>query len=167
MQYIPFLLVFHITGRCNLSCAYCYANSYVKEDVKLVDAKDVLSQAKNLGSRHVIFTGGESLIHPNFQEIMEYAHELAFDIHLTSNGTLINKKWADELKSMDVKVTISLDGSFPEINDALRGDGTFKKALNAIKILVNHDIYTSMRMTLVKDNVSDVSNYLELAMDMV
>lgn len=165
MQYIPFLLVFHITGRCNLSCAYCYANSYVKEDVKLVDAKDVLSQAKNLGSRHVIFTGGESLIHPNFQEIMEYAHELAFDIHLTSNGTLINKKWADELKSMDVKVTISLDGSFPEINDALRGDGTFKKALNAIKILVNHDIYTSMRMTLVKDNVSDVSNYLELAMD--
>ncbi|BDZ68072.1 radical SAM protein [Methanobacterium ferruginis] len=165
MSYTPFLLVFHITGKCNLNCVYCYADSYENENMKLEDAKDVLNQAENLGSKHVIFTGGESFIHPNFQEIMEYAHELAFDIHITSNGSLINKKWADKLKSMDVKVTISLDGSSSGINDPLRGDGTFEMALNAIKTLVNYDIYTSMRMTLVKDNVSDVSNYLEFAID--
>ncbi|MDI9614584.1 radical SAM protein [Methanothermobacter sp.] len=165
MEYIPFLLVFHITGHCNLKCCYCYANRYKREHVDFDAIKDVLRQSKELGSRHVIFSGGEPLIHPEFHEILEYASELQLGIHITSNGTLLDNETTVKLKSVDAKVTISLDGAFPEINDPLRGPGTFKMAVSAIENLVDNGVYTSMRMTLLKSNLFNVRDYIELAIE--
>lgn len=166
MQFIPFLLVFHITGRCNLECEYCYANKYSKyDDISLDKIKDLLNQAKSLGTRNVIFSGGEPLLHPNIFEILEYAHNLSFMNHITSNGTLINDSNANKLKKYETDLTISLDGSSSKINDSIRGEGTFKKGINAVKILKKNDIYTSLRMTLMKSNMNDVENYLNLAID--
>lgn len=165
MKPIPFLLVFHITGKCNLNCAYCYANSYDKKNMTSKDAKNVLDQANSLGTKHVIFTGGEPFIHEDCHDIMRYTHKLGLKVHITSNGTLIDESWASKLKSIDANVTISLDGSSSQVNDQLRGNKTFEKAINAIDILVDSNIFTSMRMTLVKNNVHDVGNYIELAID--
>ena len=163
MEYTPFLLVFHITGRCNLQCAYCYASSYDRKDLKIEEVQDVLSQAAELGTRHVILSGGEPLLHPDFYEIAEYAKELRLKVHITSNGTMIDEIAAEKLRSLDANVTISIDGSCPEVNDPLRGEGTFSSAINSIDNLINSCVYTSMRMTLVKQNVNDVRNYIELA----
>ena len=163
MEYTPFLLVFHITGRCNLQCVYCYASSYDRADLKIEEVQDVLSQAARLGTRHVILSGGEPLLHPDFYEIAEYAKELRLKVHITSNGTMIDEIAAEKLRSLDVNVTISLDGSCAEVNDPLRGEGTFRLAINSIDNLINSCVYTSMRMTLVKQNVNDVRNYIELA----
>ena len=163
MEYTPFLLVFHITGRCNLQCAYCYASSYDQTDLKTEVVQDVLSQAAELGTRHVILSGGEPLLHPGFYEFAEYANNRRLKVHMTSNGTMIDETAAENLKAQDVNVTISLDGSSPEYNDPLRGAGTFKRAMNSIDNLINSGVYTSMRMTLVKQNVTDVRNYIELA----
>ena len=163
MEYTPFLLVFHITGRCNLQCVYCYASSYDRGDLKIEEVQDVLSQAARLGTRHVILSGGEPLLHPDFYEIAEYAKELRLKVHITSNGTMIDEIAAEKLRSLDVNVTISLDGSCAEANDPLRGEGTFSSAINSIDNLINSCVYTSMRMTLVKQNVNDVRNYIELA----
>jgi radical SAM protein with 4Fe4S-binding SPASM domain len=163
MEYTPFLLVFHITGRCNLQCVYCYASSYDRADLKIEEVQDVLSQAARLGTRHVILSGGEPLLHPDFYEIAEYAKELRLKVHITSNGTMIDEIAAEKLRSLDVNVTISLDGSCAEANDPLRGEGTFSSAINSIDNLINSCVYTSMRMTLVKQNVNEVRNYIELA----
>lgn len=140
MDHVPYLLVLHITGRCNLRCAYCYASSYDKSDLKTETAKNILSQAAKLGSRHVILSGGEALLHPDFYAISEYARSLGINVHLTSNGTLIDENNAKMLKSLDAVVTISLDGSCAEINDPLRGDGTFDSAISSINNLVLRNI---------------------------
>jgi len=164
MKYVPYLLVFHITGRCNLQCAYCYASSYDRTDLEIEEAQDVLSQASKLGTKHVILSGGEPLLHPDFYEIAEYAKELRLKVHITSNGTMIDEIAAKKLKLLDAIVTISLDGSCAEVNDPLRGEGVFRSAINSIDNLVNCGVPTTMRMTLVKYNVSDVRNYIKLAM---
>jgi len=131
--------------------------------LKTETAKNILSQAAKLGSRHVILSGGEALLHPDFYAISEYARSLGINVHLTSNGTLIDENNAKMLKSLDAVVTISLDGSCAEINDPLRGDGTFDSAISSINNLVRCGVTTSMRMTLVKNNVDDVCRYVELA----
>ena len=99
MVYTPFLLVFHITGRCNLQCAYCYASAYDRTDLKIEVVQDVLSQAAELGTRHVILSGGEPLLHPAFYEFAEYANKLPLKVHMTSNGTMIDTIAAENLKS--------------------------------------------------------------------
>ncbi|MEX2704998.1 MAG: radical SAM protein [Candidatus Freyrarchaeum guaymaensis] len=165
MVYTPFLLVFHITGRCNLRCAYCYASPYERIDLTFEEAENVLSQAAGLGTKHVILSGGEALLHPDFYRIAERVNELGMRVHLTSNGTLIDDTVAEKLKSLDAFVTISLDGSRPEVNDPLRGIGTFSSAISAIDTLIKCGVPTSMRMTLVRQNVDDVRNYLDLAIE--
>lgn len=46
MRHTPFLVVLHITGKCNLKCSYCYANQYDPINLKFAYIKDVLEQAK-------------------------------------------------------------------------------------------------------------------------
>lgn len=166
MEFTPFLLVFHITGRCNLNCSYCYASKYSKYgDLSLEKVKEILNQAKDLGTKNVIFSGGEPLLHSEIFKILEYSNNLSLTNHITSNGTLITENTIKELKKYNVDVTISVDGSCKEINDLIRGSGTFDKSIEAIKNLKKNDIYTSLRMTLMKSNYDDVKNYLNLALE--
>ena len=77
MEFTPFLLVFHITGRCNLNCGYCYASKYSKyDDLSLEIIKNILNQAVDLGTKNVIFSGGEPLLHSEIYKILEYSHNL-------------------------------------------------------------------------------------------
>ncbi|WBF09012.1 radical SAM protein [Methanothermobacter thermautotrophicus] len=115
---------------------------------------------KKIGSKNIIFSGGEPLLHPKFYKSLEYGFNRGFEIPVTSNGTFIDEECVNKLKSVDAKVTISIDGSSPKINDSLRGAGTFKKAINAVESLVDSNIYTSMRMTLLKSNLGDLRNYI-------
>lgn len=165
MKFTPFLLVFHITGQCNLNCNYCYANKYSKyRDLSLEKIKNILSQAKNLGTKNVIFSGGEPLLHSNIFKILEYSHNLNLTNHITSNGTIMNKDIIKILKKYNIDMTISIDGPCKEINDIIRGHGTFNKAIKTIQDLKENNIYTSLRMTLMKNNYNDVKNYLDLAL---
>ena len=75
MEFTPFLLVFHITGRCNLNCSYCYASKYSKYgDLSLEKVKEILNQAKDLGTKNIIFSGGEPLLHSEIFKILEYSN---------------------------------------------------------------------------------------------
>jgi len=159
------LLVFHITGKCNLNCKYCYASPYDAINLEDEKVRQLLSDALHLGTKHVILSGGEPFLHPEIHSLMKYANNIGLKIHITSNGTLIDDTNAEFLKSLDAMVTISLDGSCAEINDPIRGEGSYKSAINAIKELTNAKVPTSMRMTLIKDNLHDVKNYIRLALD--
>ncbi|KZX10505.1 antilisterial bacteriocin subtilosin biosynthesis protein AlbA [Methanobrevibacter oralis] len=166
MEFTPFLLVFHITGRCNLNCGYCYASKYSKyDDLSLEIIKNILNQAVDLGTKNVIFSGGEPLLHSEIYKILEYSHNLSLTNHITSNGTTITENTIKKLKKYNVDVTISVDGSCKKINDSIRGKGTFDKSIKAIQNLKKNGIYTSLRMTLMKNNYYDVKNYLDLALN--
>jgi radical SAM protein with 4Fe4S-binding SPASM domain len=165
IDYNPFLLVFHITGKCNLNCKYCYASPYDAINLEDEKIKHILFDALNLGTKHVILSGGEPFLHPGIYGLIKYANNIGLKIHITSNGTLIDDTNVEFLKSVDAMVTISLDGSCAEINDPIRGKGSYESAINAIDELVDANVPTSMRMTLIKDNLHDVENYIKLALD--
>jgi radical SAM protein with 4Fe4S-binding SPASM domain len=158
-------LVFHITGKCNLKCKYCYASPYDAINLENEKIRQLLSDALRLGTKHVILSGGEPFLHPEICELMEYTNNIGLKVHITSNGTLIDDNNVEFLKSVDAMVTISLDGSSAEINDPIRGNGSYQSSINAINKLVDANVSTSMRMTLVQDNLHDVENYIQLAMD--
>jgi len=162
--FTPFLLVLEITDRCNLNCTYCYTPG--REPVGDMDGpqiRDILLQAKALGTRHVILSGGEPLLHHDILDVIEMVHGMGMQVHITSNGTGLDAALASALQRVNAQVTVSVDGSTGAINDRLRGKGTFDAALRAVDLLKRHAIFTSMRMTVVKDNLSDVGDYLRLA----
>ncbi|MBI5561674.1 MAG: radical SAM protein [Deltaproteobacteria bacterium] len=80
-----------ITGRCNLSCSVCFADS--NSSPYQPDFEEVLAMLKNLRDRRpapgdaVQFMGGEPSIHPRFLEIVKAAKEMGFKhIQTATNG---------------------------------------------------------------------------------
>ena len=120
---IPFQILFDPTSACNLHCRGCWAGEYHKsENLTLAEMDDIVSQAKKLGTRVFMLTGGEPLIRK--KDILQVAakhRECTFLIY--TNATLIDEALAREAKRLgNISFAVSIEG-FAESNDARRGAG--------------------------------------------
>jgi MoaA/NifB/PqqE/SkfB family radical SAM enzyme len=109
-----------ITSQCNLSCDFCYGPKPVRDPVGLQTA--ILDALEKSSARVVTFCGGEPLL---VGKIGEYAARLAqhgkFTV-LNTNGLRLRRLHKRGLRLADfAMVGISIDGSTPEIHEAMRG----------------------------------------------
>ncbi|MEM1996093.1 MAG: radical SAM protein [Thermoplasmatales archaeon] len=80
-----------------------------------------------------------------------------------TNGTLLTRSMISEWKSIGVDfVQVSLDGSKPEVNDVIRGEGIFQQVVNNVKLLKEFDLRFSLYPTICKLNLEDVPNMIKL-----
>jgi MoaA/NifB/PqqE/SkfB family radical SAM enzyme len=107
--------VFYVTGQCNLNCAYCEdfgtrRNDGNFEPLPLEQVMKILGVVRT-GVDALMLTGGETLMHPNIDEIAVRAkRELKFrELTLISNGLLLSKHEA-ALSAVD-RLIISLDST--------------------------------------------------------
>src|SRR3989338_1772254 len=129
----PAVVVWNATARCNLSCRHCYFNASGLRDTERLSKKESENLVKDLagmGVPAVIFSEGEPLLEEDILEIASFAHERGMRTALSTNGTLITKKVAREIKNSDLSyVGVSLDG-IEETNDSFRqSEGAFGKAV--------------------------------------
>jgi radical SAM protein with 4Fe4S-binding SPASM domain len=154
-----------VTNRCNLRCITCFKNAGNKipnelsydEIVKLIDEITSFSHPR------MIISGGEPLLRKDLNKILSYIKDKGLYVRLITNGTLITKSIVEEWKSIGIDfVQVSLDGSKPEINDAIRGKGVFQRVINNISLLKEHGIKFSLYPTITKLNIEDVPSIIEL-----
>jgi len=133
---------------CNLKCKHCYIerNIYKQESdfIPIDKIKTALLDTKDEKLNSIYLTGGEPLMHPDFNAILRMCLKFS-NVTVLSNGVLINDKKARFLKKIDDEnnyetiYRISLD-HFDELkNDEIRGRGSFRKALSAILNLVKYE----------------------------
>lgn len=152
----------HITDKCNLRCSYCYSNFYKRhnEDISKTDIFRIVDAFKEMGAIEVSLIGGEPFLHPHFSEIVSYVKSKGLFCSAVTNGYFIQRN-LETVKKLDM-VCISLDGP-EEINDITRGKGSYKRAVEGLKSLCEHNINRSIRSTLQKQNLEYIDNMMELA----
>lgn len=136
------------TKTCNLKCKYCYIekNPYKNEEdfIPLDKVKENLVMVKNYSLKSIYLTGGEPLMHPDFNQILRMCLKIS-NTTVMSNGVMINDKKARFLRKIDDEsqfetiYRISLDSVNELENDTLRGRGSFRKALVAIMSLLKYE----------------------------
>ena len=138
-------LWFQLTGTlCNLACSHCFIScSPTNHALKFVAPETVyryLDEAESHGVREVYFTGGEPFLHKQIMPILARSLQVAATSVLT-NGTLITPAVADELAALaatsgySLEMRISLDDVDEARNDAVRGKGSLRRALRALRLL--------------------------------
>ncbi len=124
----------HVTKACTLRCVYCYfsAGEPFEDELSTEEMLSVLKDACLLGPKRIVFTGGEPLLRKDILQLAQSLRKTGKGIWscLTTNGTLVNEENAKDLAEVFNEIRISID-CFKEINDALRGEGSFEKALKA------------------------------------
>jgi len=169
-------VIVYPTNRCNLQCVMCSRRDILcsirkKEELTTEEFKDSLDQVKPFlaekESRTVI-SGGEPLLVPKKTlEIIEYASSIAEGVQLLTNGTLITREFAQKVSAIEnVSVQVSLDSPYKEGHETIRGKGTFDRTIKGIKNLVEEGVITVINMVCHKDNVEDLEQYYNLALNL-
>ena len=152
-------LEMQITDRCNLRCKHCYIGDGIFSELSVEQISSLLGQFEAMQGLRVMITGGEPLIHSRFEEINEMLPDFFLRKVLFSNGRLLN---ADLLKRLHVdEIQISIDG-LEEGHDALRGTGTFKKAVRAVKQAIDCGFEVSVATMVHQKNLGDFGKMEEL-----
>jgi mycofactocin radical SAM maturase len=93
----------------------------------------VIDELREMQVFYVNIGGGEPMLRRDFFEILEYATTNGVGVKFSTNGSYIDAAAAERLAAIDyLDIQISLDGATPEVNDAIRGPGTFDAAIAAM-----------------------------------
>lgn len=77
-----------LSGRCQLSCVHCYAESGPSGDHGSMTAADwrrVIDEAAGLGAGMVQFIGGEPTLHPDLPDLVDHALAAGVEVEVFSN----------------------------------------------------------------------------------
>lgn len=108
--------------------------------------------------------GAEPTEKPKFEKIVEAMAKMGYSLKINTNGTNIDTNLAECFRKNKMnEVRISLDGSTKEINDFIRGEGSYKKIIEGIKKCVEQNLQVSVAMTFGKHNIDDISNIIDLS----
>ncbi len=129
---------------CNLACRHCFVPSGPKEDRAPMMAREqlvkYLDQAEALGVRDYYVTGGEPMLHPDFEALCAEILRRG-PLTVLSNGTLVDEARAARLATLaeqtpySFDLRISLDGVSADENDPIRGGGSFDAVITGIRRL--------------------------------
>ncbi|MFI1712009.1 radical SAM protein [Streptomyces litmocidini] len=160
---------FYITFRCNSLCGYCnvWQDDKFKgyEELTLEQGRRILDELHALGVRYVDFTGGEPVLHPHIDGIVQYAKSLGMTVEITSNGIRFAKHIDAIVPHVDT-MNVSLDTLRPERYRAIRGVPTLDRALDVIRGIVASGAGNLKLICVVtRENVDEVPDLLRFAQE--
>lgn len=167
----PLFLVLEPTYHCNLECPYCYvdraADRHNGSELTAAEIEHIIGQTPLWTL--IMLSGGEVLLRRDSDQIIrQIARKRRTQIF--TNGTLLTAATAQQWVDFGVaSVAISVDG--PEhIHDAMRGSGTFSRAVSAIKMIVATKEQKgkafpliNLKATVTAENVSYLTEIIRLA----
>ena len=158
-------LWFQVAGtRCNLECSHCFISCSPHNDkfgyLTLKTVERILDESVQWGVREYYFTGGEPFLNREMVPILERTLKYGPATVLT-NATVLKPEWLERLRRAEdasrysLEFRVSIDGPTPEINDPIRGPGTFERAMQGVELLVKYDFLPIITMTRVWDEADD------------
>src|SRR5271167_3010370 len=131
----PICLTWELTYACNLACVHCLSSSGRRDPRELTAAecRAVIDELEAMKVFYVNIGGGEPTVRPDFWDLVDYATAHHVGVKFSTNGVKIDPAAARRLAASDyVDVQISLDGATADVNDAVRGPGSYATARRAM-----------------------------------
>jgi len=134
----PICLTWELTYACNLSCVHCLSSSGRRDpgELSAAECRDLVDEFERMQIFYVNIGGGEPTVRPDFWELVDYATAHHVGVKFSTNGINITDETARWLAASDyVDVQISLDGATADVNDRVRGLGSYRTAVRAMERL--------------------------------
>ncbi len=163
----PICLTWELTYACNLACVHCLSSSGRRDPRELTTAEceEVIDTLERMQVFYVNVGGGEPTVRPDFWALVDYATAHHVGVKFSTNGVKIDAAVARRLAASDyVDVQISVDGATAEVNDAVRGAGSYATAVRAMTHLREAG-FCGFKLSVVvtRHNVSQLDELKALA----
>jgi MoaA/NifB/PqqE/SkfB family radical SAM enzyme len=152
-----------VNNACNLECSHCLVSSGPGKEPGLPDEQLVklVDRASALGLERLYLTGGEPFVYKGLARLITHATaDLGLEVIVLTNGTVFQGAVRRDLETLDrerVRFQISIDGAKPETSDAIRGKGTFTKALDGARLLSDLGFPVSLATVVAQQNLPELA----------
>ena len=158
-----------VNNACNLSCSHCLVSSGPGKEPGLEPERlrSIVGRAAQLGLERLYITGGEPFIRRDLFDLLRYATEdHGLEAIVLTNATVFRGPVRNGLATLDrnrVRFQVSLDGARPETNDPIRGRGTFQRALDGARLLVEAGFQVSLTTVATRENLDELPEIPSIA----
>ena len=163
----PICLTWELTYACNLSCVHCLSSSGRRDprELSTAECQAVIDELERMQVFYVNIGGGEPTVRPDFWDLVDYATAHHVGVKFSTNGVKITAGRARQLAASDyVDVQISLDGATAEVNDAVRGPGSYATALRAMEHLAAAGFRGfKISVVITRQNVGQLDQFKAIA----
>ena len=169
-RYVPHVVAWNLTRRCNLECAHCYiAAGPDQETDGELSTSECLAIADQILAINpapmFILSGGEPLLREDLTTIARHCVEGGATVVVGTNGTLLTDERIADLKDAGVTgVAVSIESLDPTYHDRFRrGHGSLDATLAAIDRLVANRLDFVIQTTLTKGNQDELPDLVAWA----
>lgn len=162
---------FELTVRCNLHCKMCLFRHDDSENEELKKKELTTEQWITLGKQiadagtlHLLITGGEPMIRPDFCEIWKGLYRMGFFLQLYTNATMVTPEIMETLRKYPPhQIGVTIYGASEKIYDEVCGNGkAFHRMVEAVKQFQELPSIIDYRTTVIQDNYYDIENMEKL-----
>jgi|SRR5579872_376953 len=159
------LVIFYPTGRCNSRCVSCdWWRQTGADDLTLDEIREMASALADLGTRTVVFSGGEPLLRPEVFDAAALCRAEGMTLHLLTSGVLL-ERFADRVARHFSQVCVSLDATTPALYERIRGVdalATVKRGIARLRATAPH-VPVTARSTLHRENFRELPRLIDEA----
>ncbi len=170
MNYVPHVVAWNLTRRCNLECAHCYIAAGPREtatgELDTAACLGIVDQVLAVNpAPMLILSGGEPLLREDLTHIARYASEKGATVVVGTNGTLLTDERIAGLKAAGVRgFAVSVDSLRPAYHDNFRhGRGSLADTQGALARLTRQRLDFIIQTTVTKGNRAELAALVEWA----
>lgn len=154
---VPFSAELQLNRTCNLRCKHCIQR-YESGYSGYMDTSQAHSIMKTLSGEGVFelnLTGGEVFLRPDILDLIAVAcNDYNFGTNIITNGTLVDSSDIKELVKFKDRLAVAVSLEGPErVNDEIRGEGTFRKAISSINEMQSRGLEVEVELTINSKNI--------------
>jgi len=170
VDFVPHVVAWNLTRRCNLECAHCYIAAGPREtaaaELDRVACRRVIDQILAVNrAPMLILSGGEPLLREDLPELAAHAARGGATVVVGTNGTLLTDERIVALRDSGVRgVAVSVDSLRPAYHDNFRhGPGSLAETTAALERLRAHRLDFIIQTTVTKGNRSELERLVAWA----
>jgi len=154
------VLYIELTTKCNLNCIHCGNEEKNAQELDLDLVEKLLHEFKEADGKKLVLTGGEPLMHPNIERILQMSSQQPYNTKLSTNATLLNQPRFGFVLDQDIGFRVSLDGTEEVHNEIRRDKNAYVNLIEAMKQMSKRRRQIVIRTTVMKKNKDSIVNML-------
>lgn len=153
---------FHVTSECSQECAYCWGPQGIA-DVDTATALAVVTKIAAVGSRRIVFTGGDPLQRADLGRLIEHAAHVGLEVAVSTTGDKLTSEFLAEYGRYIALISLPLDGPSEDVSSRTKKPGHFAAVMSALDMLESQpSIDVKVATPVTRFNLADVPHIASL-----